>query len=135
MKRTSRCKECITVTGIALFTALLFYLSGIGCPFRFFFGITCPGCGITRACVSALLLDFSAAFYFHPLWFAVPCGICCLAVFYILGRKRLFYSTLFVLGLAFITVYFIRLILGCEITAFAVKESFLYKIFIGYFIF
>ena len=37
-----------------------------GCPFRFFFGISCPGCGMTRALLAALRLDFAAAFSYHP---------------------------------------------------------------------
>ena len=36
-----------------------------GCPFRFFFGISCPGCGMTRALLAALRLDFAAAFSYQ----------------------------------------------------------------------
>ena len=43
-----------------------------GCPFRFFFGISCPGCGMTRALLAALRLDFAAAFSYHPLFFLLP---------------------------------------------------------------
>ena len=43
-----------------------------GCPFRFFLGISCPGCGMTRAILAALHLDFSAAFAYHPLFFLMP---------------------------------------------------------------
>lgn len=42
-----------------------------GCPFRFFFGISCPGCGMTRALLAALRLDFAAAF---P---TIRCFSCC----------------------------------------------------------
>ena len=42
------------------------------CPFRFFFGISCPGCGMTRALLAALRLDFAAAFSYHPLFFLLP---------------------------------------------------------------
>lgn len=47
-------------------------LSGIGCPFRHFTGIPCPGCGLTRAWWSALHLDFSTAFAYHPLFLLAP---------------------------------------------------------------
>lgn len=37
------------------------------CLFRRFFGIDCPGCGLTRCFVSAAHGDFSAALQFHPV--------------------------------------------------------------------
>jgi hypothetical protein len=37
------------------------------CPFRMV-GLSCPGCGMKSALWSLLLLDFQAAFYYHPLW-------------------------------------------------------------------
>ena len=41
------------------------------CPFFYVLGIRCPGCGMTRALLSLLHLDFKAAFYYHPLFPAV----------------------------------------------------------------
>lgn len=38
------------------------------CPFLFLWGIPCPGCGMTRAFLALLHLDFAAAFYYHPLF-------------------------------------------------------------------
>lgn len=41
------------------------------CPIKYFFHIPCPGCGITRAYLSVLSLDFKSAFQYHPLFFTV----------------------------------------------------------------
>lgn len=38
------------------------------CPFLLFWGIPCPGCGMTRAFIALLHLDIQAAFYYHPLF-------------------------------------------------------------------
>ncbi|HEX6276690.1 MAG TPA: DUF2752 domain-containing protein [Polyangiaceae bacterium] len=37
------------------------------CPTALFFGIPCPGCGLTRATLALLSGDFGAALRFHPL--------------------------------------------------------------------
>ncbi len=42
------------------------------CPINFIFKIGCPFCGMTRAHLSALRLDFASAFSYHPLF---PLGI------------------------------------------------------------
>lgn len=39
------------------------------CPMRLLFGIPCPGCGTTRACLAMLHLDVAAAFGYHPVFF------------------------------------------------------------------
>ena len=39
------------------------------------FGVPCPGCGMTRAWLAALQLDFSAAFTWHPMFWCVPIGV------------------------------------------------------------
>lgn len=44
----------------------------IPCVFLHFFGIYCPGCGMTRALLSVLRLDFLSALYYNPLVFALP---------------------------------------------------------------
>ena len=38
------------------------------CPSVLLFDMECPACGMTRAFVSALRLDFAAAFAYHPLF-------------------------------------------------------------------
>lgn len=43
-------------------------MMGITCPILFMTGISCAGCGMTRAWLSLFRLDFGAAFYYHPLF-------------------------------------------------------------------
>ncbi|MFR7551894.1 MAG: DUF2752 domain-containing protein [Acutalibacteraceae bacterium] len=38
------------------------------CPFRYVFGVSCPGCGMTRALLAAVFSDFETAFSYHPLF-------------------------------------------------------------------
>ena len=55
---------------------LLFYLVlegiGITCPILFLTGISCAGCGMSRAWFSVLRLDFQSAFAYHPLFWVPP---------------------------------------------------------------
>lgn len=64
----------------AVAVIVLFYLViealGVTCPILFLTGISCAGCGMSRAWLSLLRLDVSAAFRYHPLfWMPVPAGI------------------------------------------------------------
>lgn len=62
--------------GAAVFVAMLIFskLFGSICPTYQFFGICCPFCGMTRAHLAALRLDFSTATYYNPVFFlGVPC--------------------------------------------------------------
>lgn len=64
-------KILIAVIKKALIAGLLaaIFTSGIyKCPFKSLFGIDCPGCGMTRALIAALKLDFKTAFHYHPLF-------------------------------------------------------------------
>lgn len=85
-------------------------ISGIGCPFRFFTGIPCAGCGMTRAYLSLLSLDFKRAFDYHPLFWTIPV---LLLLFLLKETKRLkdglFYTFLILIGILFFVVYFLRL--------------------------
>lgn len=98
----------LMVVAIAgLYTA--FHFLKIGCPIKYFTGISCAGCGMSRAWLSVLKLDFISAFHFHPLYFMVPIGI---VVF--LFRKRIpnkVYKIIVWVGLmSFLCVYIIRMI-------------------------
>lgn len=50
----------------------IFHILGIGCPVRWATGISCAGCGMTRAYLSLLRLDIRQAFRYHPLFWSVP---------------------------------------------------------------
>ena len=61
------------LSGMALVAAfMLLNLFGIGCPIKFLTGISCPGCGMTRAMWKLLTLDLPSALDFHPLSVAMP---------------------------------------------------------------
>ena len=47
---------------------------GVTCPIKFLTGVSCPGCGMTRAWISFLTLHIHKAFYYHPL-FLMPLAL------------------------------------------------------------
>lgn len=117
----------IAVSGIIL---LVFY----HCPFLYFFGIPCPGCGMTRALIAAARLDFKVAFYYHPLFFVVIIA----AVYMLLkltGRvsvsKKAENNLLKAICILFITVYIIRVLTGSKIVSSDFSHSVIYRIFNG----
>ncbi len=68
LKRTHRIVVKHIIYILAAIAAVLFlFVSGIHCFFRFFTGVPCPSCGMTRAFLSLLKLDFYRSFYYHPL--------------------------------------------------------------------
>ena len=73
--------KCLRLTPVALLLAGIY--AHIGCPIRYVTGIPCPGCGITRAVLALLRLDFTEAFHFHPLVFLLPV----LALLWLLPKK------------------------------------------------
>lgn len=99
----------------ALFIVAGFYIAlavfGFGCPIRALTGIPCPGCGMSRAWLAVLRLDFRAAFYYHPLFWTVPA-----AVIVFIFRKKLLPGkimqtvALSALLAAFMIVYILRLL-------------------------
>lgn len=117
----------IAISGIIL---LVFY----HCPFLYIFGIPCPGCGMTRALLKAAMLDFRAAFYYHPLFFVVVIA----AIYMILkhtGKIKISKKTenklLAVICTLFIIVYIIRAFTGSEIVLTDFKHSVVYRLFNG----
>ena len=72
--RKTRLGRVLLIAGIAA-AALVGYvvtfdLTGLGmpCPLYELTRLQCGGCGLTRAAVSLLRLDFVAAFSYHALW-------------------------------------------------------------------
>lgn len=114
------------VLDIIIFYALLFAL-GFTCPIKAVTGISCPGCGMTRAYLSLLRLKPGLAFSYHPL-FPLP-AIFLLAYIF---RRRLpenFKKIGIILILVlFFLVYLVRMAdPGDDIVVCRPKDSVIYK--------
>lgn len=83
------------------------------CPFRYFFGVSCPGCGMTRALLAAVFSDFKTAFSYHPLFPLVIPVVLCMGLYTVYGiripTRRLNVYLIFV-AVLMVSVYVIRLI-------------------------
>lgn len=115
----------------ALLTIVVFYaiieLLGVTCPIKFLTGISCAGCGMSRAWLSVLQGNIDMAFYYHPLFLLViP-----LIIFMVLAHKtnkKIFKVILVIILIIFITVYFIRMIFFPDaIVCFAPREGIIFK--------
>lgn len=110
---------------LLIFAVLILFYKSVGCPFRVFLGISCPGCGMSRALEAVLKLDFSLAFQMHPLIFFMPAA---LAVF-LLRKKippKVYEGLLIAAAVVMFTVYFIRLFSDSEIVYIDFKKGLIY---------
>lgn len=62
----------VSLTFLYLLIVYLLHINNITCLYKYFFDIPCPGCGMTRAYLYLLRLDFSSAFSCHPMFWSVP---------------------------------------------------------------
>lgn len=104
-------KQLLYKIKILLMVCAAYYLVTwfTGCPVRYFLGISCPGCGMTRAWLCLLRLDFSGAFYCHPLFWTAPLIVCGF-LFDDRIPPKLFRLMAIVTAVLFILVYLVRLI-------------------------
>ena len=102
-------------TFTAAAAVILFYTGmdavGIGCPIKFVTGISCAGCGMTRAWMALLKGNVQLAYYYHPLFFLPP-----IALVILLLRKKIcktiFNSLIFIIAVLFVIVYILRMLHG-----------------------
>ena len=95
------------------------------CIIRNVTGFPCPGCGMTRAHIEVLKLNFKKAFYYHPL-FILPTIVFAVVILrnksktanYIYNNNYIIFTVLFI----FIAVYIVRFVL-----LFPHKEPFTYN--------
>ena len=84
------------------------HVFGITCPIKYITGISCPGCGMTRAYLCLLQLDLRGAFYYHPLFFMPPVV---LTVYFFRSRipKKVYRLFLLTTAVLFVIIYVVRL--------------------------
>ncbi|MCI8308107.1 MAG: DUF2752 domain-containing protein [Lachnospiraceae bacterium] len=95
----------LLITGLLILAA---YILGIGCPIKYMTGVSCPGCGMTRAVIECFHFNFRSAFYYHPLFFTLPVIIIVL----LLWKRipvRIRNAVMIIFIVAYLSVYVIRL--------------------------
>ena len=116
---------------LLFFLIAVFYLS-FGCPSRLLFGLSCPGCGMSRAVESLLKLDIASAFQMHPLVFALPVAV----VVYFL-RKRIPKRTMLALCVlalsSLLIVYIVRMSQQGNVVYADFESGLIYKLFHRFF--
>ena len=79
-----------------------------GCPIKYITGISCMGCGMTRAFLAAGKMHFVEAYHYHPLWPLVIVWIP-LYIFRKKINKNLFNVLIGITVIAFVVVYLYRM--------------------------
>ena len=102
---------------------LVLFALGITCPIKWLTGVSCPGCGMSRACFSLLRLDFAAAFEYHPVIFAMPLFALLFVYFSWREMKRSRDAVIYVFAAVMLVTYFIRLFTGASVVVFEPSEG------------
>ena len=88
--------------------AAVLSVTHVGCPIKFFTGVSCPGCGMTRAWLSLIHGDAQQALRYHPLFWAVPV-IMALLVVDPGAKSGWARATVLTIAAAFVAVWLLRL--------------------------
>lgn len=117
---------CAVTAIVILYTAM--ESIGITCPIKFITGISCAGCGMSRAWIAFLQLDMAKAFEYHPLFWLPP-----IAVIVLLCKSKInikiYKIFIFTIVLMFAIVYICRLIWsGDDIVVFEPQNNILFRI-------
>lgn len=117
-------KDIQALAAVALFYIVIESL-GVTCPILFLTGISCAGCGMSRAWLSLLRLDLAGAFAFHPLfWLPVPAAA--LLLFRRRLPRRVFLWAMGAVCALFLGVYLVRLFSpGDDVVVFRPAQGFL----------
>ncbi len=101
---------------------------GITCPIKFVTGISCAGCGMSRAWLSVLRLDLQKSFYYHPLFWLPPVFL--IVVFLKKHMsKRTYQTIMFTILSIYVIIYLYRLILGNnDIVVFQPENNIVFRI-------
>lgn len=102
-------KDKIIAFGSIFLMYLFLELMGVTCPIKFLTGVSCLGCGMSRAWLSLLRFDFAGAFYYHPL-FAAPAIWIVIFLFRDRIKPSVFKAMLLITLILFGVVYLYRLI-------------------------
>lgn len=118
------------ITSVAAVVVLYVILEsfGVTCPIKYITGISCAGCGMSRAWIALLHFNIHEAFMYHPLFFLPP-----VVVIVMLLKSKInikFYKIfMFTMVGAFVIVYLYRMFIGTgNIVVFEPQNNILFRI-------
>lgn len=118
------------ITSVAAVVVLYVILEsfGVTCPIKYITGISCAGCGMSRAWIALLHFNIHEAFMYHPLFFLPP-----VVVIVMLFKSKInikFYKIfMFTMVGAFVIVYLYRMFIGTgDIVVFEPQNNILFRI-------
>ena len=130
MKKRAYSLRTEAISAIAAVVILYIILEsfGVTCPIKYLTGISCAGCGMSRAWISLLHLNLQDAFMYHPLFFLPP-----VALIIMLCKSKInikFYKIfMFTIAGAFVIVYLYRMIAGNDnIVVFEPQNNIIFRI-------
>ena len=120
--------EAISAVAAVVILYIILESLGVTCPIKYLTGISCAGCGMSRAWISLLHLNLRDAFMYHPLFFLPP-----VALIIMLCKSKInikFYKIfMFTIAGAFVIVYLYRMIAGNDnIVVFEPQNNIIFRI-------
>lgn len=118
------------ITSVAAVVVLYVILEsfGVTCPIKYITGISCAGCGMSRAWIALLHFNIHEAFMYHPLFFLPPVVV---IVMLLKSKINIKFYKIFMLTMvgAFVIVYLYRMFIGTgDIVVFEPQNNILFRI-------
>ena len=126
-RRLNRIEVITSVTAVVVLYVILESF-GVTCPIKYITGISCAGCGMSRAWIALLHFNIHEAFMYHPLLFLPPVVV----IFMLLKSKiniKFYKIFMFTMAGAFVIVYLYRMFIGTgDIVVFEPQNNILFRI-------
>ena len=126
-RRLNRIEVITSVTAVVVLYVILESF-GVTCPIKYITGISCAGCGMSRAWIALLHFNIHEAFMYHPLFFLPPVVV----IFMLLKSKiniKFYQIFMFTMAGAFVIVYLYRMFIGTgDIVVFEPQNNILFRI-------
>lgn len=126
-RRLNRIEVITSVTAVVVLY-VIHESFGVTCPIKYITGISCAGCGMSRAWIALLHFNIHEAFMYHPLFFLPPVVV----IFMLLKSKiniKFYKIFMFTMAGAFVIVYLYRMFIGTgDIVVFEPQNNILFRI-------
>jgi hypothetical protein len=126
-RRLNRIEVITSVTAVVVLYVILESF-GVTCPIKYITGISCAGCGMSRAWIALLHFNIHEAFMYHPLFFLPPVVVIVMLLKSKINIKS-YKIFMFTMAGAFVIVYLYRMFIGTgDIVVFEPQNNILFRI-------